>query len=83
MTFSKLTKHIVKMTVIYAKFLLEVFFELVDHHIFRGFLHFLENFIQIVMMLIFFTKIRVIVSVIEEDKLEFLARSVELTIFEL
>jgi hypothetical protein len=71
------------MTVIDAKFLLEVLFELINHHIFGCFLHFLENFIQVVMMLIFFTKIRVIVSIIEEDKLEFLTRSIELTIFQL
>ena len=71
------------MTVIDAKSLLQVFSELIDHHIFWCFFHFLENFIHIVMMLWFFAKIGVIVSVVEEDKLEFLAWIVEFTVFKL
>ena len=51
MAFPKSTKHIVKVAVIYAKFILEVLFELIYRHIFRRSFHFLENLVEIVVML--------------------------------
>jgi hypothetical protein len=67
MTFPKSAKHIIEVAVINVELSFKMLLEIVDHHIFWGFLHFLEDFIHIVVMLRFLAKISMIVSVIEED----------------
>jgi hypothetical protein len=67
MAFSEPSEHVVEIAVIDAKLALQMFLEIIDHHSFGGLLHFLEDLIQIVIMLCFFAVVCVVMGIVEVD----------------
>lgn len=55
------------MAIVNLKLIFEVFFELIDHHISWSSLHFLEDFIHIIVMFRLLCIVCVVMSVVKKD----------------
>jgi len=65
MEFSEAAEHVVEMTVIDVIHLLEVYFELINRHIFRSILHDLKYLDHIILSFLFLGIVSVIVRIVE------------------
>lgn len=72
MELSKPAEHVVEVAVIDVILSFEVYFELINRHVLRSILHYLEDLHHVVLSFLFLAVVYVVVSIIKENQLEIL-----------
>lgn len=70
MKFPKATEHVIEVAIIDIIYVFKVYFKLINWHILWSILHYLENLEHIVLTFLFFSKVCMIMCIVEEDQLE-------------